>query len=69
MTLAGVQRCGYAPHPLTPLFEKSEYRISWNKRLGAHKISAKRVMGEGEGGGRLLVGECFTEGALIKLAH
>ena len=37
--------------------------------LGAHKISAKRVMGEGEGGGRLLVGECFTEGALIKLAH
>ena len=67
MTLAGVQRCGYAPHPSPPLSEKSEYRISWNKRLGAHKISAKRVMGEG--GGRLLIGECFTEGALIKLAH
>ena len=52
--------------PPSPLFGKSEFRISSNKRPGGHLISAKRVMG---GGGRLLVGGRFTEGALIKLAH
>ena len=35
------------PHPLPPLFRRSEYHISSNKRPSTHKIVAKRGGGLG----------------------